>query len=108
LGGDYDLILDGSDRPKGGDVKVATTAAILLPVPFIEDSSNIRLSLFVDAGNVFQGVDNVELGELRSAAGLGVSWITPVGPLSFSFAQPIGYTSTDKTQSFQFSLGAGF
>lgn len=108
LGGNYDLTNDGSDRPKGGDVKIATTAAILLPVPFIEDSSNIRLSLFVDAGNVFQGVDNVELGELRSAAGVGVSWITPVGPLSFSFAQPIGYTSTDKTQSFQFSLGAGF
>jgi outer membrane protein insertion porin family len=108
LGGNYDLASDGSDRPKGGDVKIATTAAILLPVPFIEDSSNIRLSLFVDAGNVFTGVDTVELGDLRSAAGVGVSWITPVGPLSFSFAQPIGYTSTDKTQSFQFSLGAGF
>ena len=108
LGGNYDLTLDGSDRPRGGDVKIATTAAILLPVPFIEDSSNIRISLFVDAGNVFEGVDNVELGDLRSAAGVGVSWITPVGPLSFSFAQPIGYTSTDKTQSFQFSLGAGF
>lgn len=108
LGGNYDLSLDGSDRPKGGNVKVATTAAILLPVPFIEDSSNIRISLFVDAGNVFTGIDNVELGELRSATGIGVSWITPVGPLSFSFSQPIGYTSTDKTQSFQFSLGAGF
>jgi outer membrane protein insertion porin family len=106
--GDYYTVSEGSDRPKGGDVKVASTAAILLPVPFIEDSSNIRLSLFVDAGNVFTGMDNVELGELRSAAGVGVSWITPVGPLSFSFAQPIGYTSTDKTQSFQFSLGAGF
>ncbi len=108
LGGNYDLAVDGSNRPRGGDVKIATTAAILLPVPFIEDSSNIRLSLFVDAGNVFTGADTVELGDLRSAAGVGVSWITPVGPLSFSFAQPIGYTSTDKTQSFQFSLGAGF
>ena len=108
LGGNYNLVDDGSDRPKGGDFKIATTAAILLPVPFIEDSSNIRISLFVDAGNIFSGLDNVELGELRSAAGVGVSWITPVGPLSFSFAQPIGYTSTDKTQSFQFSLGAGF
>lgn len=108
LGGNYDLATDGSDRPKGGDVKLATTAAVLLPVPFIEDSSNIRISLFVDAGNVFTGLDNVELGELRSAAGIGVSWITPVGPLSFSFAQPLGYTSTDETQSFQFSLGAGF
>lgn len=108
LGGNYNLVDDGSDRPKGGNFKIATTAAILLPVPFIEDSSNIRISLFVDAGNVFSGLDNAELGELRSAAGVGVSWITPVGPLSFSFAQPIGYTSTDKTQSFQFSLGAGF
>lgn len=108
LGGYYNYATEGSDRPKGGDVKIATTAALLLPVPFIEDSSNIRISLFVDAGNVYTGINNIEVDELRSAAGIGFSWITPVGPLSFSFSQPIKYTSSDETQSFQFSLGAGF
>jgi len=107
LGANYIEAQDGSDRPIGGAVKIATTAAIVLPIPFIEDSSNIRMSLFIDAGNVFTDVDTVELSELRSAFGLGFSWITPVGPLTFSLAQPIGYDSTDETQTFQFSLGAG-
>ncbi|NPA71897.1 MAG: outer membrane protein assembly factor BamA [Gammaproteobacteria bacterium] len=106
LGDRYDLTIDGSDRPRGGSVKLATTAAIVIPVPFIEDSSNARLSLFLDAGNVFNGLDNVKLEEFRSAIGIGASWITPVGPLTFSFARPIGYSVDDRTQTFQFSLGA--
>ncbi|WP_237260557.1 outer membrane protein assembly factor BamA [Thiomicrorhabdus immobilis] len=109
LGETYDLAKDGSDRPKGGSVKLTGTAALVFPVPFIEDSSNVRMSWFFDFGNVFDSLDNLEVGELRSSTGLGVSWITPVGPLSFSIAQPISYTSSvDKLQTFQFTLGGGF
>lgn len=108
LGANYVEANDGSDRPIGGAVKIATTVALVLPIPFIEDSSNIRMSIFFDAGNVFTDLDTVKVGEFRSAVGLGFSWITPVGPLSFSFSRPVGYDSTDETQSFQFSLGAGF
>ncbi len=74
-------------------------------MPFIEDSGNLRLSLFADAGNVFTDWNEVKLPEFRSSVGLGVSWITPVGPLSFSFAKALNYTDTDKTQVFQFNLG---
>ncbi|MCF6345144.1 MAG: outer membrane protein assembly factor BamA [Thiomicrorhabdus sp.] len=108
LGVNYVKSTDGTDRPVGGAVKIATTAALVLPIPFIEDSSNIRMSLFLDAGNVFTGVGSVEAGELRSAFGVGFSWITPVGPLSFSFSRPVSYDSTDELQSFQFVLGTGF
>lgn len=108
LGDRYDIIADGSDRPKGGDIKLTGTAGLVFPVPFIEDSSNARVSLFLDFGNVFNDFGEIEMGELRTSAGLGVSWITPVGPLTFSIARPISYTDTDKLQSFQFTLGSGF
>lgn len=105
LGGTYDYLTDGSSSPKGGRVKAVGTAAIVFPMPFIEDSSNMRFSLFFDAGNVYDEVSQITLDSLRSSAGLSLSWITPVGPLSFSLAKPIGYGSTDQTQTFQFVLG---
>ncbi|MEA1988928.1 MAG: outer membrane protein assembly factor BamA [Pseudomonadota bacterium] len=109
LGPRYSLTDDGSDRPTGGSVKLTGTAAVVLPVPFIEDSSNARLSWFFDFGNVFSDFDAVELGELRTSTGLGVSWITPVGPLTFSIARPIAYSDADdELQTFQFTLGGGF
>lgn len=108
LGPYYDLAIDGSNRPKGGDAVVETGAALVLPIPFMDDSTTMRMSLFFDAGNVYNNVDTVDLGLMRSSVGLGLAWITPVGPLSFSLAEPVGYDATDKLQKFQFSLGAAF
>lgn len=108
LGDRYDLTNDGSDSPTGGNVKLTGTAGLVFPVPFIEDSSNARVSLFFDFGNVFNDFDAFDAGELRTSTGLGVSWITPVGPLTFSIARPIAYSDSDKLQSFQFTLGSGF
>lgn len=108
LGESYDLYTDGSDRPKGGSARITSTAALVMPVPFIEDSSNQRISFFIDAGHVYDSINNVELNDLRSAAGVGFSWITPVGPLTFSVATPVKSEDTDETQSFQFTLGTAF
>ena len=105
LGENYDLEIDGSDRPIGGSTRVVTSAALVFPMPFIDDSSNIRFSMFFDAGNVFTKGTSVDLGELRTSVGIGLSWITPVGPLSFSLANPISYTEDDELQTFQFNLG---
>jgi len=109
LGPRYDVTTDGSDRPTGGSVKFTGTSAIVFPIPFIEDSSNARMSWFIDFGNVFTDFDEFDAGKLKSSTGLGVSWITPVGPLTFSVARPITYSEEDDLlQSFQFTLGAGF
>ena len=105
LGRHYDLLTDGSDRPVGGSSRIISSAAINFPVPFIDDSSNVRISLFFDAGNVFEKGDKMDVGELRTSTGVGLSWITPVGPLSFSFAKPLKYSKTDELQQFQFNLG---
>ena len=46
--------------------------------------------------------------KLRSSIGIGVDWYTPIGPLSFSLAQPLSKKSSDKTESFRFNLGTTF
>lgn len=108
LGEHYDLTLDGSNRPKGGDARTLFSAELVFPMPLIEDSSNLRLSWFFDAGNIFSELDAFDSAQLRSATGLAFSWLTPVGPLAFSFSKPIHYEAGDKLQSFQFSLGVPF
>lgn len=108
LGDYYDLTLDGSNRPKGGDARTLFSTELVFPMPLIEDSSNLRLSWFFDAGNIFSAIDEFESAQLRSATGLAFSWLTPVGPLAFSFSKPIHYKKEDQLQSFQFSLGVPF
>ena len=65
---------------------------------------------FLDVANLW-GVDDKSLedsSEVRSSIGIGVDWFTPVGPFSFSFAQPITKGSSDKTETFRFNLGTTF
>lgn len=107
LGPRYDATTDGSSDPTGGSVRIISNAEIIFPMPFVEDSSNLRLSLFADAGNVFNGIDAVKLPEFRASTGFGIAWITPVGPLSFSFAKALNDVKGDDTQVFQFNLGVG-
>ncbi|WP_044411286.1 outer membrane protein assembly factor BamA [Thiomicrospira microaerophila] len=104
LGGYYTDV----NRPRGADVRTLTGAEIVFPMPLIEDSSNLRLSLFFDAGYVFDELKDVSVSDFRSATGLAFSWLTPVGPLAFSFSRPVHYEKGDRLQSFQFSLGMPF
>lgn len=108
LGPRFDLAKDGTDRPRGGNFEVSGTAGLIFPVPFIDDSTNARLSAFVDVGNVYNGIDDFETNTLRSSIGLGASWIAPIGPLVFSVARPVSRFDEDEHQFFQFSLGSGF
>ncbi|MFW6346945.1 MAG: BamA/TamA family outer membrane protein, partial [Halomonas sp.] len=110
----------GRDRTLGGNVLVQGSAELLFPLPFIEDRRSLQSSLFVDGGNTFltdcyateTGTSNcssgVDLGDLRYSVGIGLSWLTPVGPLTFSVAEPLNDESGDDTQFFQFSLGQTF
>ena len=100
--------LDGGDFV-GGNYLAALNAASDLPI--FESLETIDFSIFYDAANIW-GVDyNSDLNDssaLRSSVGLGVDWYTPIGPLSFSFTQPITKKSTDKTETFRFNLGTTF
>ena len=113
----------GRDRTLGGNVSLEGSAEIIFPLPFIEDQRALQTSLFLDGGNTFlsscydvleedagrqQCNSGVDLGDLRYSAGIGLSWLTPVGPLTFSVAEPLNDESGDDTQFFQFSLGQTF
>ena len=81
-------------------------------LPFLLPSvENIDFSIFFDAANVW-GVDYDstldDSNKIRSATGLGMNILTPIGPLSFSLSQPITKSSTDKTETFRFNLGTSF
>ena len=66
--------------------------------------------MFADIGNVW-GVDynsSLDNSEIRSSVGLGLDWLTPIGPLSFSLAHPISKEDTDITETFRFNIGTTF
>ena len=102
--------------PIGGNALVEMSAEVLFPLPFIEDQSQMRSVLFVDAGNVFNtncpdvSVVCLDLdeGELRYTAGLAVTWITGFAPISFAISFPINEKDGDESESFQFELGKTF
>ncbi|MBE0463573.1 outer membrane protein assembly factor BamA [Halomonas sp. FME20] len=113
----------GRDRTMGGNVLVEGSAEVIFPMPFVENQRSVQPSLFFDAGNTFlsscydvleadqgrqQCSSGVDLGDLRYSVGVGLAWLTPVGPLTFSIAEPLNDESGDDTQFFQFSLGQTF
>ena len=98
------------DDPFGGNVLTEGSLELIVPTPFAGDTRSMRTAFFLDAGQVFdtnRGFDP-ELGEIRASVGIGFQWVTVVGPLAFSLAQPITDKSGDETQVFQFSLGQRF
>jgi outer membrane protein insertion porin family len=103
--------------PFGGNVLMVGSLELIFPTPFISDQSGWRTLAFMDAGNVFTtdcltGATNctegVDLGDIRYSVGLGLSWLTPVGPLSVALAVPLNDKEGDDTEIFQFALGQTF
>ena len=105
---------DNNPDPIGGNFLTEAGLELMFPPPFAPDSRSLRTFFFADIGNVWQteitGVTGLDFdpAELRYSAGVGLSWLTAIGPLGFSFAKPIGKKPGDDTESFQFSLGQTF
>lgn len=93
-------------NPVGGSVKLTAGAELILPVPFFRDIKSLRISGFLDAGNVYD--DTLDLAQLRYSVGLSGMWVSPFGIISMSVAQPFGDEPDDRTQSFQFTFGTSF
>ena len=85
-------------------------------MPFIKDRSSLRSALFLDVGNVFNtncrenqaNCFGIDAGELRYSVGIGVTWLSGFGPLTFSLAKPLNASPIDEREVFQFTLGRGF
>ena len=97
-----------NNDPAGGDVLVAGGVDVLAPIPFLEDSSGFRVGAFFDVGNVYAAASDFSVDELRYSVGVSFQWLSPLGPLVFSLAEPLNDQASDNTQGFQFSFGVPF
>lgn len=96
--------------PIGGSARLIMNAELQMPFPGTGVDRSLRWFTFFDAGQVFspENGEKINLGNLRYSTGLGLSWISPVGPLKLSLGYPMNPESYDRTQRFQFQLGTGF
>ena len=100
----------------GGNIKVEGSLQLIFRLPFIEDQRSMRSAFFFDFGNVFS--DNCKdyqincyepsIEDLRYSYGVGVTWITGFGPMSFALASPQNAGQYERTKEFQFTVGNVF
>ena len=103
-------------RPIGGPISLTGGFDLIIPLNFVPDPRSIRGSVFFDYGNVFSdGCEPYEtncyefdFSEIRYSIGIGVTWITALGPLSFAIASVFNDSPNDRTESFQFEIGTQF
>jgi outer membrane protein insertion porin family len=105
LGPKYFNPYTGTYQPTGGQSKIVTNIEYTVPVPGSGVDKTLRVFGFVDGGNVFG--QQMDL-QLRYSYGLGLSWISPLGPLKFSYGVPINATPLDNVQRLQFQVGTAF
>ena len=97
-----------SGNPIGGPKKVTLNAEFLTPFPGAGNDKSLRLFAFFDAGNVFAESEKVSFKSLRTSVGVGINWLSPIGPLRISYAKPLRTEASDKIEKFQFSIGTAF
>jgi outer membrane protein insertion porin family len=68
----------------------------------------LRFFAFFDIGNAWGEGQQVNWDSLRASTGVGISWISPLGPLKLSYGTPVKYQGTDRIQPFQFQIGTRF
>ena len=100
----------------GGNIKVEGSLQLIFKLPFIEDQRSMRSAFFFDFGNVFS--DNCKeyqfncykpsIDDLRYSYGVGVTWITGFGPMSFAISKPTNAGQYEETKEFQFTVGNVF
>ena len=99
---------DSTNAVLGGTKRVVGGVELMTPFPGMGREKSVRLSGFVDAGAVYGPGDLPGSAGLRYSTGVALTWMSPVGPLKFSYAVPIDKLPVDKLQRFQFTLGSMF
>jgi outer membrane protein insertion porin family len=92
----------------GGASRLIGNAELQLPFPGSGQDRSLRWFGFLDAGQVYQEGEKMRYSQLRYSTGLGISWISPVGPLKLSYAKPLNAKPGDRLERFQFQMGSGF
>lgn len=92
----------------GGAKRVIGNAELQFPFPGSGTDRSLRWFTFADGGQVYQENQRIRANQLRYSAGIGLSWISPVGPLKLSYAKPLNAKPGDRLERFQFQMGTGF
>ncbi len=92
----------------GGARRFNINTEFYVPFPGAGNDRTLRMFAYADAGNVWGEQQTIKLADLRASVGVGVSWISPVGPLKLSYGKPIRSFDQDKIQKLQFQIGTAF
>ena len=95
-------------KAKGGEVSLLGSANLIAPAFFIENNEKMRLSVFIDTGNIYEKSSSIKLGDLRMSTGLGFAYLSPIGSIGAFISTPILKKDGDVIEDFGFSLGTGF
>ena len=101
-------VVDPTGAYIGGARRFNANTELYFPVPGTGNDRTLRIFGFVDTGNVWREDEQVTASSLRASAGLGLSWISPVGPLKLSWGKPFRVQRNDRIQRFQFQIGTAF
>jgi outer membrane protein insertion porin family len=92
----------------GGPKKITLNAEVITPFPGAGNDRSLRLFGFADVGNVFGENEKFKAADLRASVGVGLSWISPIGPLRLAAAVPVRKFAGDRIQKLQFQIGTSF
>src|SRR6218665_1827183 len=100
--------VDVTGSYSGGNRRFNLNAELYVPVPGGGNDKTFRLFGFVDAGNVWGSHEKLTAESIRASAGIGLSWVSPMGPLRLSYGTPVRKKPTDRIEKFQFQIGNAF
>jgi len=100
---------DSQGNTIGGRRKIVANSEFFFPVPGMKaGDQSVRLSIFTDAGEIYDNGSQPQNESFRYSAGMGVAWNSPIGPLKFSYGVPLNKKPGDRVQKFQFQVGTVF
>jgi len=95
-------------KGKGGEISILGSANLITPAFFFEGNDKMRMSAFIDAGNIYEKSSSIKLGDIRMSAGFGFAYLSPIGSIGAFISSPILKKDGDTIEDFGFSLGTGF
>jgi len=100
---------DSQGNTIGGRRKIIGNTELFFPMPGTKaGDQSVRLSVFADAGEIYDNGSQPDFESFRFSAGVGLAWNSPVGPLKFSYGYPLNKKPGDRVQRFQFQVGTVF
>jgi outer membrane protein insertion porin family len=95
-------------KAKGGEIAILGSTNLITPAFFVDNNEKMRMSAFIDAGNIYEKSSNIKLGDIRMSAGFGFAYLSPIGSIGAFISTPILKKDGDTIEDFGFSLGTGF